>query len=282
MAFASNPGFFAVAFIEASAGLSLLILYWLLAPSSPARFFRFWLTGWIFYISLQFLHVLAIWRGSTTAYHFAATLSYISAALFFASAVECVGKGASLKHLWPAGLAVTIATFFLGSVGKLPNVERWLGTFLTCSFYFAAAWVLWRSKSRHLGLGRNFLAGVFLLRGLNGLDRPLWGMMSYGLFRASIQGLLGIAMGMAMALLVLEASRMRTDELNDRLRRLALITAEATQSFRVDKALDGILKRLVESLSTAHAFVFVFSDAKNSRSMDLAASAGFSEVYRMQ
>ena len=281
MAFASNPAFFAAAFIEASAAFILLILYWLLAAGSPARFFRYWIIGWTLYISLEGLHVLSLWRGSV-AYDFAATLSFVSAALFFAAAVECVGKRAYLKHLWPVAFVAAMGTLSLGSLAKLPNAERWVGTFLTCSFYLAAGWLLWRSKSRHRGLGWNLLAGVFILRGLNGLDRPLWGMEAFGLFRASVQGLLGIAMGMAMAVLVLEASRMRTDDLNDKLRRLALITAEATQSFSVDKALDGILKRLVESLSTAHGFVFIFSDAKNTRSLDLIASVGFSDEYRKQ
>ena len=281
MAFASNPGFFAAAFIEASAAIILLFLYWLLAAGYPARFFRYWIVGWIVYIALEAVRVLTLWKGSG-AYDFSATLSFVSAGLFFAAIVECLGKGKYLKHLWPVGLVAAIGTLSLGSLANLPNAERWVGTFLTCSFYLAAAWLLWRSKSRHRGLGWKLLAEVFLLRALNGLDRPFWGIESLGLFRASLQGLLGIAMGMAMAVLVLEAGRMRTEDLNDKLRRLALITAQATQSFSVDRALDGILKRLVESLSTAHGFVFIFGDPKNSRSLDLIASAGFSDKYRKQ
>jgi hypothetical protein len=45
MIFASNPGFLAVAFMEGSAAFILLVLYWLLLPGFPARFFRFWLAG---------------------------------------------------------------------------------------------------------------------------------------------------------------------------------------------------------------------------------------------
>lgn len=47
-------------------------------------------------------------------------------------------------------------------------------------------------------------------------------------------------MGIAMAVLVLEASRARTEELNDKLRQLALITAEATHSFRAHETLSGV------------------------------------------
>ena len=36
----------AIAFIEGSAILILLVLYWLLVKGFPARFFRFWMTGW--------------------------------------------------------------------------------------------------------------------------------------------------------------------------------------------------------------------------------------------
>ncbi len=59
-----------------------------------------------------------------------------------------------------------------------------------------------------------------------------------------------------MVVLILEAGRGRNEDLNEKLRRLALITAEATQSLRVDKALDSILRHLVESLGASHGVVF--------------------------
>jgi hypothetical protein len=63
MTFASNSGFLAIAFMEGSAAFILLILYWLLLPSFPARFFRYWLAGWTLYTTLQGLRIFSLWRG---------------------------------------------------------------------------------------------------------------------------------------------------------------------------------------------------------------------------
>ena len=82
-----------------------------------------------------------------------------------------------------------------------------------------------------------------------------------------------------MAVLALEADRARNEDLNERLRRLALITAEATQSFRVEKALDGILRHLVESLNASHGLFFCSTNPPTSRLSDLPRSVGFSEEY---
>jgi two-component system NtrC family sensor kinase len=85
-----------------------------------------------------------------------------------------------------------------------------------------------------------------------------------------------------MAVLALEADRARNEDLNERLRRLALITAQATQSLRVEKALDGILRHLVESLNASHGIVFLLDDSSDAPALEIAASVGFSEEYREQ
>ena len=85
---------------------------------------------------------------------------------------------------------------------------------------------------------------------------PHWAAQNLGLFRISAQGLFIITAGIAMAVLVLEAGRARNEDLNEKLRRLSLITAQATQSLRVDKALDGILRHLVESWRKPWAWCF--------------------------
>ena len=91
------------------------------------------------------------------------------------------------------------------------------------------------------------LGGTLLLAGLHGLDRPDWALQTMGLFRASFQGLLGIAMGIDTAVLVLEAGRARTEDLNEKLRRLALIAAETNESLKIHEVLERVLRHLVES-----------------------------------
>ncbi len=80
-----------------------------------------------------------------------------------------------------------------------------------------------------------------------------------------------------MAVLVLEAGRARNEDLNEKLRRLSLITAQATQSLRVDKALDGILRHFVESLGATHGVVLLAGREPRSR---LAPSASFGRLER--
>ncbi len=101
MAFISNPGLLAVAFIEASAAFILLVLYWLLAPGFPARFFRIWMAGWTLYIGLGGLRIYSLWRGGSDDPYFAPVLSSLAAALFFAAILQCAGQGRRLNWLWP-------------------------------------------------------------------------------------------------------------------------------------------------------------------------------------
>jgi two-component system NtrC family sensor kinase len=89
-------------------------------------------------------------------------------------------------------------------------------------------------------------------------------------------------MGIAMAVLVLEAGRVRTEDLNEKLRRLALITAEATQSSRVDDALQGVLHHLVESLAASHGLVFLLDDPARPTALAIRASVGLSDRFRKQ
>ena len=63
------------------------------------------------------------------------------------------------------------------------------------------------------------------------------------------------------------------------MRRLALITAEATQSFRVHETLQGVLRHLVESLGASHGLVFLFGSPEDSSSLLIRASVGFRDEF---
>jgi PAS domain S-box-containing protein len=279
MAFVSNPGFLAVAFIEASAAFILLVLYWLLAPGFPARFFRIWMAGWTIYITLGGLRIYSLWRGGSDDPHFAPVLSSLTAALFFAAILQCAGQRRRLNWLWPLIAISACALLALSSVAKVPGAAMWAESMFGSALYLIAGWVLWRSHSQHHGFGWKLLAGALLLRGLHGLDRPDWPAQAFGLFRVSLNGLFGIAMGIAMAVLVLEAGRARTEDLNEKLRRLALITAEATQSLRIHDALEGVLQHLVQSFNASHGLVFLLEGQGDSSSLVMRASVGFGDPF---
>jgi len=282
MPFISNPGFLAAAFIEASAALILLVLYCLLAPGFSARFFRFWIAGWTLYIGLGALRIFSLWRGGPDNPHLAHSLSLLAAALFFAAILECRGQGKRLGWFWPLVAVSICGILTLALSAYRPALAQWPESLLESVLYLTAGWVLWRSHSQHRGFGWKLLAGALMVRGLHGVDVPDWPAQTLGLLRISFHGLLGIAMGIAMAVLVLEAGRARTEDLNEKLRRLALITAEATQSLRLHEALEGVLRHLVASFSASHGLVYLFDGSEESGALMLRASVGFSEDFTNQ
>ena len=280
MAFVSNPGLLAAAFIECSAAFVLLILYVLLAPGFPARFFRYWLAGWTLYVFVAALRISHLWSGGPDVPLFRSTASLLTAAVLFTAILECSGRGRRWKYLWPFALIATIALFLVAK--RSHETAIWAESLLECALFILAGLILWRSQFRHRGVGWKILAGSLLLCGLHGLDRPDWGVQTFALFRVSLQDLFGMAMGISMAVLVLEAGRARTEDLNEKLRRLALITAEATQSLRVHETLEGILRHLVASLNATHGFASLLDSDHGSASLMLRASVGFSDSFVKQ
>ena len=277
MQFVSNPAYLAAAFVEASAATTLLVVFCLLADDFPARVFRNWLTGWTLYAALEDLRVWFVWRGGRGIPALELALSLLTAAFLFAATIECVSYGRHLKYLWSWGVVGTGIVVVLYTVGKQPQAAAWSESSLEFVLYIAAGWILWRSQERHKGFGWKLLAAAFILRGLHTADRPDWTLQSLGVFRTAFQGILGISIGVDMAVLVLEAARTRTEDLNEKLRRLATITAASTQSLSVREALESVLQHAIESLNVSHGIVFLAEGSGNAVCLVSKASAGFGE-----
>jgi PAS domain S-box-containing protein len=277
MPLTANPALLAVAFIEAAAATTLLIVFCFLASEFPARVFRYWLSAWGLYAALGSLRVFYLLRGGPEPAPVETAISLLAAGFFFAGVIECVERGRHLKYLWTWGLMGAGVVFTLAVLGKVPVASEWFGSFLEAFLYIAAGWTLWRSQERHTGFGWKLLAATLLLRGLHTPDRPDWIMQSFGIYRFVFQGVLSILIGVDMMVLILEATRTRTDNLNEKLRRLAMITGEVTQSFRVQEALDGALRHVAESLGATHGIVFLNEGPASARALAARASVGFSE-----
>ena len=277
MDFVSNPALLAVAFLEASAATTLLVVFSFLAGDFPARVFRYWLTGWTLYAALEDLRVFLLWRGQLNHPALESALSLLAATFFLAAIIECVNQGKRLKYLWSWSLAAAAAVVILYTIARLPVVAHWSESAVESLIYLAAGWILWRSQGRHRGFGWKLLAAALILRGLHTPDRPDWAFQAFGVFRMAFQGMLGISIGLDMAVLVLEAARTRTDDLNEKLRRLAMITAAATQSPRVQDALEGVLQHVVESLGASHGIVFLLEGMGDAAVVAPKASVGFDE-----
>lgn len=274
MTLVSGPDVLAVAFMEGAASAIILVLYWLLLPGFRARFFRYWLAGWTLYVGLEGLRIANLLRGYAMSTPLSFVLSIVPALFFLVATLECRGRTQGVKYLWVAGGLLMGSFLALNSVPRLAQVTTWTETLSVSGLYLASGWIFWRSQGEHAGVGWKFVSAALMLRGLHGLDRPDWAQEGYELFRLSFHGLFGITMGIAMAVLVLEAGRARTDELNEKLRRLSLITAEATHSFRMEQVLDSVLGHLVEILGASHGVVLLLDDPGNSPALVMRALAG--------
>jgi PAS domain S-box-containing protein len=274
----SNPGFLAAAFLNCSAALVLLILYVLLAAGFPARFFRWWLCGWMLYIFAAAFELSRFWNGAVGIGTVGAAASALAAAFFFASVLECRGDGPRLRYLWP--LTVLAPLFFAFLARRSLIAALWSESLAESALLVGAGVLLWRwQTTQRRGVGWKLLAGSLLVCGLHTFDKAAWGSHSMALLRFSIHTIFGITLGVAMAVVVLEAARARTEDLNHKLKGLALITAEATQSLRVGETLDAVLGHLIKSLGASHGAVFLWDVESGFDSLVLRALSGFSRNF---
>src|ERR1700680_4953198 len=72
------------------------------------------------------------------------------------------------------------------------------------------------------------------------------------------------------------------EDLNDKLRRLTLITAASTQSFNVDQMLGVVLHHLVESLNTSHGLVRLISGSGENAELIIRSAIGYTDAYLME
>lgn len=272
----SNTALLAVVFVEASAATTLLVVFSLLANDFPARVFRYWLIGWTLYVALEDIRVFSLWRGGAGSPGLELALSMLAATFFLAGIVECGSRNKHLKYLWPWGLIGTAVVAIVYIAGRKP-IAAWSESSLEFAVYVAAGWILWRGQDRHKGFGWKLLAATLILRGLHSADRPDWVAQNFGIFRTAFQSVLSISIGVNMAVLVLEAARTRTDDLNEKLRRLAMITAASTQSPQVQQCLEGVLQHVTESLGASHGIVFLFESVGDTSSLVTKTSVGFGE-----
>ena len=185
-----------------------------------------------------------MWNGGPDVQLFRSGVSLVTAAVFFTAILECSGLGRRLKYLWPFALIAVITVFLLGK--RSSEMAIWAESILESVLFhrgrpdplaFATpASRSWVEASRRLASSATVFTASTARTGAFRLS---------ALFRVSLEDLFGITMGIAMAVLVLEAGRARMEDLNEKLRRLAMITAEATQSLRVHQTLDGVLRNLV-------------------------------------
>src|SRR5712692_6446424 len=247
----ANQGLLGIAFFEATALFILLVLFFLLNRDLPARFFRLWLMGWAAFTFASGLEVLTLLPHGPSV-RLLLLASHMTGILLFLAAVTEYGAAP------------------YGAIG-------WQTAILESAILMITGSVLWRAARARRGHGSQLLAGTFWLSGLHGIDRPHWPEHPFFLLRVAFDHLMGVSIGIAMIVMVLEAARSRTQDLNEKLRRLTLITTASTQSLKVSDVLDQVLTHLVQSLNASHGLVRLTEGAGESATLVLRASVGFTD-----
>ena len=276
-----NQGLLGSAFFEATASIILLVLFALFRRDQDSRNFRLWLAGWVCFTCAALAEVALLSR-NVPEFTTVVTLGHAAALLFFLTYVLSL-TAAPERRRWPMIPAVAVALVWVlylerGS-GHQFAAMTWGTAEMESGVCLAAGWLTWRWTRLRTDHGTRLLAGLFLLAGLHGIDRALWPQHPLFILRVAFDHLLGVALGIAMVVVVLETARGRTEELNDKMRRLTLLTAASTQTLSVDDALAGVLKHLVDSVGGTHGLVRLLEPDGTSSVLVIRAAVGFTPQY---
>jgi PAS domain S-box-containing protein len=276
-----NQGLLGIAFFEATAFVILLVLFFLFRRDHTESYYRLWLAGWAC-LTLTALGEVAQLLRPSPGLNLALILAHATAYFLFLVAVVHCTAGANRRG-WPimplAG--VMFAAIYYVERGRTHQFAavHWTTTILESVVCLSAGWLMGREAIARRGHGAQLLAGIFLLSGLHGLDRPLWRDSLLFMIRIAFDHLLGVALGIAMVVVVLEGARSRADELNDKMRRLTLLTTASTQTLSVQEMLDGVLAHIVESMGASHGIVRLMEGEGKTAQLVVRASVGFTPFY---
>jgi PAS domain S-box-containing protein len=276
-----NQALLGSAFFEATASIILLVLFALFRRDQDSQYFRLWLCGWVCFTGAALAEVALLSRDFPQL-AMAIVLGHAAALLFFLISVMDLMAAPELRRwpLIPAGLVALLWIFYLERSSTQDFAAVHWGTgILESAVCLAAGLLMWRWAAGRSGHGPRLLGGLFLLAAIHGMDRPSWPQHPLFVLRVAFDHLLGVSLGIAMVVVVLERARARTEELNDKMRRLTLLTAASTQTLSVDEALDGVLKHLVDSVGGTHGIVRLLEKQGNSSVLVARASVGFTPHY---
>ena len=276
-----NQGLLGIAFFEATASLILLVLFLLFRRDHQAGYFRFWLIGWYFFAFSSLCEVALLIR-PLPGLHLTSVLAQAAALIF--SLLAVLHLAADSERLiwsplpWTGLILVVIYAIERRGPQQVASLH-WETAIFESAICLVAGGMMWNAKMSRHSYGAQLLAGILLLKGLHGMDYPLWLVSPLFLLRVAFDHLLVVALGIAMVVVALEGARTRSEELNDKMRRLTLLTTASTQTLSVQEVIDQVLSHLVESLGATHGLVRLKEGEGNSAQMVARASVGFDQSY---
>ncbi len=276
-----NQGMLGIAFFEATAVIILLVLFLLFRRDQQAGYFRFWLIGWCF-LTFSSLCEVALLIRQLPGLNLASVLGQAAALILFLVAVVHYSAG-SEHRIWSPLPLIGLFLVVVYSIERKGSQQvaslHWETAIFETAICLAAGWLMWKSEKARRSHGAQLLAGIFLLKGLHGMDYPLWLDSPLLLLRVAFDHLLGVALGIAMVVVVLEGARTRSEELNDKMRRLTLLTAASTQTLSTQEVIDQVLAHLVGSLGATHGIVRLKEGEESTAQLVARAWVGFDEEF---
>jgi len=279
----SNQGLQGISFFEATACLTLLVLFIHLKRDNAAPFYKLWLFGWISLTISSFSELALTLLPNPNLKIIAVGGSIAALSLFLASILQLT-RGESrlyIPMLWLSGLLTLITCSY--QRGRLHHPETaWEFSILSSVLCLASAWLLWRAPSVSRGHGAKLLAGAFTLLGLNNIDRPQWTVEELHLIRFAFDHFLNAGLGIGMIVLLLEAARARTVELGEKMRQFTMLTASSSQSVSMPELLQKVLNQILSSLNTGHGLIRLLEGKGEGSEFVIRASLGYSDEFRRQ
>ncbi len=279
----ATQGIQGIAFFEASACLTLLVLFLHLKRDNPGVFYSLWLLGWVS-LTISSLSEMAFFFGLFRGFEILAAISGTAALAFFLASIVQFTLGQN-RFFWPmiwlSALMAMTAGYYQAKAGPLGQ-SHWEGTILQSVICIAAGWLLWRSSSAIRGHGTKLLAGAFTLLALNNIDRPQWTHGEIHLLRFAFDHFLSASLGIGMIVLLLESARTRSLEISEKMRQFTLLTASSSQSVALPVLLQKVLSQLTNSIGATHGIIRLKEGDAEAAEFICRASVGYSEAYLKQ
>jgi len=279
----ATQGIQGIAFFEATACLTLLVLFVHLKRDNPGVFYKLWLFGWIC-LTLSSFAELAYFFGLAYGLDTVATASGIAALVLFLGSIVQFTLGHNRLFwpmIWLAGFMAVAAGYYQAKAGSLTEA-RWESTILQSALCLAAGWLLWRASGAMRGHGTKLLAGAFTLLALNNIDRPQWIQGEIHLLRLAFDHFLNASLGIGMIVLLLESARTRSLEISEKMRQFTLLTASSSQSLALPVLLRKVLGQIIGGLGVTHGMIRLKEGDAEVSEYVCRASVGYSETYLKQ
>lgn len=278
-----NQGLQGIAFFEATACLTLLVLFIHLRRDNAGIFYRLWVLGWICLTVSSFCELAMFYLHNSLLRVAVSAFGVAALVLFLASIVQLTITQSRLywAMLWLAALMALFASYYDSKAPRWGETP-WQTSTLASAISLAAAWLLWRVSNSARGHGGKLLAGAFTLLGLNNLDRFEWSHGGVSLIRFAFDHFLNAGLGIGMIVLLLETARSRSEEISEKVRQFTMLTTSSSQSVSLPELLLKVLKQITSSVNASHGVIRLLEGKGDAAEFVVRASVGFSDNYLKQ